>query len=556
MARSDFADEGNRPGSGAAHLAEWSLVGAARMRALDRYTIDKLGISDEVLMENAGRRVFDCVLDRLQIMSAQDRAVWVFCGPGNNGGDGFVVARLLRERGISVEAVQVGDFARVAGAAEKNRSRALEAGVLIREGDLEAPLRGLVVDAVFGTGLKRPLAGEVLTWVERIRAARSHGHVQVVAVDLPSGLDADTGQPLGSVLEADVTVTIGSPKVGLALEPGRSWAGQVWVAPVGIVDVLPDDEEVAPEAPIRLWMRERFLERLPERTRAGHKGTFGHVLMVAGSEGKTGAAALAAEGALRAGSGLVTLACPQGLNDILEVKCTETMTLPVGPVASRCFALESAPVILEASVGMNVVALGPGLGQAPETRSFVEALVTELGCPLVLDADGLNALGEKPECLRSRRQETVITPHPGEAARLLGVSAGAINRDRVGAARSLAAKTGAVVLLKGPATVCVDPEGQAIINPTGGPNLATAGTGDVLTGIVASLIGQGVEAFDAAAVAAWWHGRAADGLAQVHGTRGTLASEIAGALPQVERQLRGEEIRERGSDALLVFPDA
>ena len=507
-------------------------------------------------MENAGRRVFDCVLDRLQIMSAEDRAVWVFCGPGNNGGDGFVVARLLRERGISVEVVQVGDFARVAGAAEKNRLRALEAGVLIREGDLEAPLRGLVVDAVFGTGLKRPLAGEVLTWVERIRAARSLGHVQVVAVDLPSGLDADTGQPLGSVLEADMTVTIGSPKVGLALEPGRSWAGDVRVAPVGIVDVLPEDEESASEASIHLWRRERFLEMLPERTRAGHKGTFGHVLIVAGSEGKTGAAALSAEGALRAGSGLVTLACPRGLNDILEVKCTETMTLPVGPVASRSFALESAPVILEASAGMDVVALGPGLGQAPETGDFVEALVTELACPLVLDADGLNALCEKPECLRSRRQETVITPHPGEAARLLGVSASAINRDRVGAARSLASKTGAVVLLKGAATVCVNPQGQAVINPTGGPNLATAGTGDVLTGIVASLIGQGVEAFRAAAVAAWWHGRAADGLAQVHGTRGTLASEIAGALPQAERQLRGEEIRERRSDALLVFPDA
>ncbi|MFQ5416858.1 MAG: NAD(P)H-hydrate dehydratase [Myxococcota bacterium] len=277
---------------------------------------------------------------------------------------------------------------------------------------------------------------------------------------------------------------------------------------------------------------------LPERPADGHKGTFGHVLAIAGSEGKTGAAALTAEGAARVGAGLVTIACPAGLHDILEIKCTEAMTVPVADTSDRCLAANAAPALLTLASERTAVALGPGIGRSADTVKLVRDFAPRVRKPLVLDADSLFAFAGDPEALAVRRGHTVLTPHPGEASGLLECSTAQINDDRLGAARELAERSGAVVLLKGAASVSADPDGRVLINPTGGPALGSGGTGDVLTGMVAGFLAQGLETVEAAALAAFVHGAAADRLCSPPATSGLLAADLARALPGEMAALR------------------
>ncbi len=515
----------------------WPLVDAEGMRALDRHTIDVQGIPGEILMESAGRAVAEAVVRLLPTTRSQ--TVAVVCGAGNNGGDGLVVARQLHVAGVDVRAVVLGDPSRLSGDTAANRDRGLRVGVHLEdvlEGqDWRLPERGIVVDAIFGTGLSRPVEGPPARAIERINAARdaARGELLVVSVDVPSGLSSETGQPLGVAVRADETITIGLPKLGLTLEPGRSLAGRVQVARIGISDEAPDARVKA-----ELWSATGAASQLPARPADGHKGTFGHVLVVAGSQGKTGAAALAALGAARGGAGLVTIACPAGLNDILEVKCTEAMTAPVADTADRALAAAAEDSVLALARERDVVAMGPGVGRSHETGSLMRALAKRLERPLVIDADGLFALHEEPAALAGREAPTVLTPHPGEAAQLLGCRPGEVNRDRVGAARSLADTTGSVVLLKGAATIAASPDGHVIVNPTGGPALAAGGTGDVLLGLVAAYLAQGLPALSAAALAAWVHGDAADRLANERGFSGVMASDVADCLPQAVEALR------------------
>jgi NAD(P)H-hydrate epimerase len=542
----------------------WPLVGATRMQALDRHTIEKLGVPGEVLMESAGRAVVDAVLARYGGLFAGDARgeVCVVCGGGNNGGDGFVIARHLQLLGIPVRVALLAESGRLTGDAAANLERLRSVGVPIEGADWEAPALGVIVDAVFGTGLTRDVEGRLADAILRINES-AHAHLKVVAVDLPSGLDAETGQVLGAAVSADLTVTISLPKLALALEPGRSLAGDVLVARIGIADELPSDCGVEGVESARLWGAAGAARQLPERPRAGHKGSFGHVLVVAGSEGKTGAAALAALGAGRAGAGLITVACPRSLNDILEVKCTEAMTVPLPETAGRAHTLEALDELAALAAERDVVALGPGIGQQDETVALVREAVSRIERPMVIDADGLNALADDVTRLRDRDAPTVLTPHPGEAARLLGRPAAELNRDRIGAARELAERSGAVVLLKGAATVVADPAGRVYVNPTGGPALAAGGSGDVLTGVVAALLGQGVAALEAAALGAWLHGAAADRLAERSGPAGALATDLANELPAAADALRsssgeggGVGRSERGhvGPALLSFP--
>jgi len=511
----------------------WSLFGAVAMRGLDRHTIDTLGVPGEVLMESAGRAVVEAVLEWLP----PGGSVVAVCGGGNNGGDGLVVARQLRLLGAPVRAALLCDEKQLRGDAAANLKRARAAGVPIDGERWRAPVAGVIVDAIFGTGLSRDVTGPAAASIRRINAARESraGAVRVVAVDLPSGLCSDSGQILGVAVRADVTVTIQAPKLGLVLEPGRALSGRVRVARIGIAEEAP-----GVRADATLWTRAGAGARLPERPPAGHKGTFGHALIVAGSEGKTGAAALAAEGASRAGAGLVTIACPAGLNDILEIKCTEAMTVPVPDTSDRALAASAAGVLLELAAERTVVGLGPGVGRGAETMKLVGALVARLRKPVVIDADGLFAFASEPERLAVRKAPTVLTPHPGEAGHLLGAAPDEINRDRVGAARSLAERTGAVVLLKGAASVAAAPDGRVVVNPTGGPALGSGGTGDVLTGVVTGLLAQGVAAFEAAALAAFVHGAAADRIAVASGTSGLTAGDLARALPAEFDALRAE----------------
>jgi len=410
-----------------------------------------------------------------------------------------------------------------------------------------------VVDAIFGTGLSRKVEGAAAAAIRRINASRrSHpGALRVVSVDVPSGLCADTGQVLGVAIEADATVTIGLPKLGLALEPGRSHAGGIRVARIGIADEAPG---VNPRA--SLLTRAAAGALLPPRPADGHKGRFGHALLVGASEGKTGAIALAAHAAGRIGAGLVTIGCPAGLNDILEIKCTEAMTAPLPDTTERALGSRAEAPLRRLASERDAVGLGPGLGQAAETAKLVRALVVDLDRPLALDADGLNALGEEPGLLARRSAPTVLTPHPGEAGRLLGARAGALNRDRVGAARALAEASGAVVILKGAASVIADPDGRIAINPTGGPALASGGTGDVLLGLVTGLLAQGLAPFDASVLAAFVHGWAADRIAMRTGPSGLLAEDLVREIPEAADTLRQPPGLELRHECLaLDFPE-
>jgi NAD(P)H-hydrate epimerase len=528
-------------------LESWPLVSAAHMQALDRHTIETLGIPGDLLMESAGRAVADAVL----AVRAGDAPVLVVCGAGNNGGDGLVAARHLHQLGVPVRVALLGDAARLRGDAAANARRARAVGLIFEGERWRAPAAGVIVDAIFGTGLARDVSGVPAASIRRIDAAReAHpGAVQVVAVDLPSGLCADTGQVRGVAVRADVTVTLGLPKLGLALEPGRSHAGRVQVARIGIGDEAPG---VAPGACV--WTRAGAARRLPPRPAAGHKGTFGHALVVAGSEGKTGAAALAAQGAARIGAGLVTIACPAGVHDILAVKSTETMTAPLPDTPARALAASAEQAILALAASRDAVGFGPGIGRDEETQGLVRAVAKRLETPLALDADALMAFAGEVSLLAHRRAPTVLTPHPGEAGALLGASAAEVNRDRPAAARELARKTGAVVLLKGAATITAGPDGTLIVNPTGGPILGSGGTGDVLLGMVTGLLAQGLDASAAAALAAFVHGAAGDALSARMGSAGLLAGELAAAVPATVAAL-AQARSDRKAGLVAAFPE-
>jgi NAD(P)H-hydrate epimerase len=528
----------------------WTLASAAEMRGLDRHTIETLGVPGALLMEAAGRAVCDVVL---ALREAADDPVLVVCGGGNNAGDGFVVARQLHLLGVPVRVALLGAARSLRGDAADNWKRLGTLAVPVEGARWRRPPRGVVLDAIFGTGLSRRVEGAAAAAIRRINAVRGAGAgaVRVVAIDVPSGLCADTGQPLGVAVEADATVSIGLPKLGLALEPGRSYAGAITVARIGIADEAPGVKVAA-----ELLTRAAAGAGLPARPADGHKGSFGHALLVGASEGKTGAIALAAEAAGRVGAGLVTIACPAGLNDILEIKCTEAMTAPLPDTTERALAASAEVALRRLAAERDAVGFGPGLGQGAETVKLVRASVIDLDRPLVLDADGLNALAGEPGLLARRRAPTVLTPHPGEAARLLGTRAAALNRDRVGAARALAESSGAVVLLKGAASVIAEPGGRVAINPTGGPALATGGTGDVLLGVVTGLLAQGCAPFEAAALGAFVHGLAADRIAARTGPAGLLAEDLTRELPAALHELRLLPSPERMHARLaLAFPE-
>lgn len=527
----------------------WPLASAAEMRALDRYSIDTLGVPGDVLMESAGRAVAERVLEGL----APGAAVCVVCGTGNNGGDGLVVARQLHLLGVPVQVGLLGDPPTLSTDAARNLERAREAGVRVEGADWEAPGQGVIVDAIFGTGLSRDVSGLAAEYIQRINDARGRapGALRVLAVDLPSGLSADTGQVLGVAVAADSTLTIGLPKIGLLLEPGRTRAGEVRVARIGIADETPDTVCAAASL-----TRAGAGAGLPARPSDGHKGSFGHALIVAGSAGKSGAAALAALGAGRMGAGLVSVACPEGIHAILEVKCTEAMTEGLPETAGHELAPEAVEIVRELAISRDAVGLGPGLGRGAATQACVRELVPRLELPLALDADGLVAYAKQPAALRERSGETLLTPHPGEAGVLLGATAAQVNADRVEAARTLAARSGAVVLLKGAGSVIASPQGAVAINPSGGPLLASGGTGDVLLGMVTGLLAQGLPAFEAARLGAYAHGAAADRLALRLGSTGALAGEVAAEIPATLAWLRSaaREHDEGRADPGLVVP--
>ncbi len=506
------------------------LVTAAEMRQLDRRAIQEVGIPSLVLMENAGRSTY-------QILRREfpdpDGEVAVLAGRGNNGGDGFVVARYLAAAGEAVAVFLLGSKDQVRGDARVNLDILAHLGLEVVEVTEEAQLNpvvhrlakaGLIVDALLGTGLDKPVTGLMADLIERV----NHLRPPVLAVDIPTGLSADTGEVLGVAVAAEVTVTYGWPKIGQILPPGRDYVGRLWRVDISI----PPD--LAREAPMELAEAGEMRELVPARPFGSHKGSFGHLLVLAGSEGKTGAAALTSLGGLRAGAGLVTLGIAASLNDIMEVKITEAMTLPLPQAAgARALGLSALQPILDFVDERSALALGPGLGTHPETAELVHRLVQQLPQPMVVDADGVNALARDPACLKDASGPRIITPHPGEMARLAGLTAQEVQARRLEVAREIAAEYGCIVVLKGAQTLVAAPDGRLSLNPTGNPALASGGTGDVLTGLIGGLLAQGLSPWDAARLGVYLHGLAADLFAARHGPRGLAAGDLLQLWPEV-----------------------
>lgn len=506
------------------------LVTAAQMRELDRRTIEDVGLPSLVLMENAGRSTYQILRREFPELSGP---VVVLAGRGNNGGDGFVVARYLANEGLAVAVFLLAARDQVQGDALVNLKILEKIGVdaeeILGEEQLSHVVHrmsraGLVVDALLGTGLNSPVRGLLAQLIDRVNQTRS----PVLSVDIPSGLSADTGEPLGTAVEAEVTVTYGFPKIGQILPPGRDYVGRLWQVDISIPPDLA--QGIATELAEASEMR----ALLPPRPFASHKGSFGHLVVVAGSEGKTGAAALSAEGGLKAGAGLVTVAGPASLNDVLEVKLTEAMTLPL-PEAGNARALgrKALGPLINLLTDKTAVALGPGLGTHPETQEVVRGLVRDCPLPLVIDADGVNALAGQLEIITTAAGPRILTPHPGEMARLLGTTSREVQSRRLETARDFAAAHGVWLILKGAQTVVADPEGRVSLNPTGNPFLASGGTGDVLTGLVGGFLAQGLPPWDAARLGVYLHGLTADYLEDALGRRGLVAGDLLAAFPEL-----------------------
>lgn len=504
------------------------VLDSAQMREADRVTIAELGMPSLALMEMAAAAVTEALLTRFQ----DAHRVVVACGGGNNGGDGLAVARQLRSRGMNaVEAwLVVPEEQLSADAAVQLRlARAFGVKVTTATEELEAFGAALadaevVVDALFGTGLDRPLTGRLAEAAARINACAA----PVVAVDVPSGLSGSAAQVIGESVEAALTVTFAAPKVAHVLPPACFRCGEVAVAEIGIPHWV-----VERAARLFLLEEEDVAAWLPRRAVDAHKGHFGHVCLVAGRFGRAGAAALAARAAVVTGAGLVTVCLPAAAVNAVQALVPEAMVNALE--GSGEGGVEVG--LVEALARATAVAAGPGMGVGEAASATLAALLGRWEGPLVLDADALTLLAGRLETLASRREVPVLTPHPAELARLLGWETSEVVRDRLHAARAAARQARAVVLAKGARTVVAAPDGRALVNPTGTPGLASGGAGDVLTGVVGSLLAQGVPAWEAAAAAAWLHGRAAE-LAGQRWPGALPAAELVSFLSAAEAEVR------------------
>jgi hydroxyethylthiazole kinase-like uncharacterized protein yjeF len=519
------------------------VLTAEEMRAADRRTIEEIGLPGAVLMENAGAAVASAIQDRFPAA----RRLLILCGKGNNGGDGYVVARRLLERQPTVllfgsKREVKGDAAVHLGVLEEAGGRVVEvkdarAWSAHRHRLLEVDL---VVDALLGTGLRKAPEGLLADVIGELAVAHAERGTPIVAVDIPSGLPSDGGDVPWNTASATLTVSFAAPKWGHVVAPACNLVGELRIADIGI------PRHVLEEAGTNLWLVEDgdAARAFPPRQPASHKGSYGHLLLVAGGVGKTGAAVLAGMAALRSGAGLVTVAIAEPGLPIVAASRPELMTEPLPVQADGSLAAGALERALELAAERDAVALGPGLGTARDTQRFVEGLVERCSRPLVVDADGLNCLargrgakGGLPGLPRTA--PTVLTPHPGEMARLTGLPTAEVQRRRVDVARRLARASGACVALKGQRTVVASPEGEAAINPTGNAGMATGGTGDVLTGIVGALLARGLDPWLAAVAAVYVHGRAGDLAAARLGMASLVAGDLLDALPQALSSLEG-----------------
>lgn len=523
------------------------VVTAEQMREMDRRATEEFGVPSLLLMENAGRAVADAACELLG--DVENKLILVACGPGNNGGDGFVAARHLRQAGALPIIAYFGDREKARGDALANIEIAENSGMDIvvnpdPKGSWDWLPRelDLIIDALLGTGIKGELRQPYADIIARICGTRTGAGCPVVSVDIPSGVDSDTGQTLGPAVIADVTVTFALPKVGTVTYPGASFVGKLVVADIGIPEKVTRVKPDAEGTYLLGWFEAVSLG-LP-RLQDSNKGLYGHVAIVAGSVGMTGAAALAAQGALRIGTGLVTILVPESLNDIMEVKVTEAMTIPVPQGRARAFGMASLEKVLEYANKWDSAVIGPGFGRDEDTIEFTLELIKCLEKPAIIDADALYAVSKDLSVLRDCKARLVLTPHPGEMATLLGTTVPEVQSNRLETARGFAKEHGVTVVLKAAGTVVADPDGRVFINTTGSPGMATGGTGDVLSGMIGGLLGPRKSPTAIASAAVYLHGRAGEIAAERRSEPAMIATDVADcigdAIKEVTHKLETE----------------
>lgn len=515
------------------------IVTGEQMNRIDAWAREVMGIPTLLLMENAGQAIASKA--RTILEDPREKLVIFLVGKGNNGGDALVAARHLSLQGVEVKLFLLFSPDSFRGPALENWHYIEKLGLKWHQlGDdnsfylLKLSLNqcNLVVDGLFGTGFKGNPTGRTARAIQAV----NESEIPVLAIDVPSGLDADTGHVGQPCIKARYTVTFSWLKRGLVLYPGKSMVGELETA----------DISLPPEGLEILENREYYLTRelakqlLPEVDPEGYKNSFGHALVVAGSGGMWGAAYLAGRAVLRSGAGMITACLPASLQDSFAVAFPEALTVGLPETGQRALALDSWPLLAEQMEKKNAVVFGPGLGRGPEIPCILAEILAKSSCPVIIDADGLNALAQEPDIIRAASAPVILTPHPGEMARLLNTNTQAVLTERVECVQAAARQYGAIVVLKGAATMTSDPEGDLYINSTGNPALATAGTGDVLAGTIGGLLAQGLNPLAATVFGVYLHGLAGDMLALDKGSRGILAGEVADCLPLARRRLERE----------------
>jgi len=510
------------------------VVTSDEMRQIDKLTIEQYGVPSLILMERAGLSVAQKVREFYK-----GGKIIVLCGKGNNGGDGLVVARILQNWGYRVKAILLGEKGFLSPDCDiqykiaKNFNVPAEFKSTINPSDLHS---AIIIDAVFGTGLNKPVSENLVEIFDMINSSNS----PVFSIDIASGISADTGEVLGAAIKADYTVTFGLPKRGHILYPGADYSGKLFVEDIGFPPQLLNSEKLK----VELIQKSSVLSLIKPRQRYSHKGDYGHVLIIAGSKGKTGAALMCAKACLRSGAGLVTIGVPESLIDVFQGRITEEMTLPLKDDGKGMFSIKALDEIFSfISDKVDAVAIGPGIGVSPDTEMLVAEIVKTSPVSLIIDADGINSLSQNPDNLKQAKSSVVITPHPGEMARLysrvfnLVCKTADIEKDRLGIPLRLSSEFGINVVLKGAPTVIASPFGDLFINTTGNPGMATAGSGDVLTGIIASFVGQGLNPLNASINGVYIHGLAGDLTSEKKGENSMIASDLIESLPDAFRYL-------------------
>ncbi len=511
------------------------VVTASEMQAIDRSAIEEFGIPGMVLMENAGLAAASLIHEN--VPDLLEKKVVIVCGKGNNGGDGFVIARHLFIDGVQVDILLLGKRQQLKSDARVNADIAFKMGVPIHEitdKNLNAQnhlLRHchIIVDALFGTGLSKPAGGLYEKVIKKINASNKY----VVAVDIPSGVDSDSGLFIGPHIKANVTAALALLKRSHLLFPAAESMGEVQILDISIPHEAVEKQDI----PVAWLEFEDIQSLIPKRPTNTHKGEYGHTLVLAGSRGKGGAAGLTGLAALRAGAGLVTLAVPESCHQALEFNPLETMTVALPETKSGCVSTKAVDVIMETLKGKNALAIGPGLSTDKETVRLLETLLPQVECPLIIDADGINALGKSGKLIDQIRAETVLTPHPKEMSRLSGWSVQDILNQRIERAGEYAQEHNITLLLKGARTVVAFADGTVLINPTGNPGMATAGSGDVLTGLIAGMISQGLSVPSATSAGAFIHGMAGDIYAEANHLIPLIASDLLDKVPEAIKRI-------------------